>query len=95
MTNKDANDIAVEFVRGKIRQIVTDPAVAALLLPKHVIGCKRICLDTDYYQTYNRPNVHLVDVGSAPIEALTPTESAPAATNTTSTSLSSPRVLMR
>ena len=73
MTNKDANDIAAEFVRGKIRQIVTDPAVAALLSPKHVIGCKRICLDTNYYQTYNRPNVHLVDVGSAPIEALTPT----------------------
>jgi cyclohexanone monooxygenase len=72
MTNAEANDIAAEFVRGKIRQTVTDPDVAALLSPEHVIGCKRICLDTGYYETYNRPNVHLVDVGSASIEALTP-----------------------
>jgi cation diffusion facilitator CzcD-associated flavoprotein CzcO len=69
--NQNANDIAAEFVREKIRQIVKDPDVAALLSPSQIIGCKRICLDTEYYETFNRPNVHLVDVKSAPIERLT------------------------
>jgi len=73
MVNKDANDIAAEYVREKIRQIVKDPDVAARLSPEQVLGCKRICLDTNYYATFNRPNVHLVDVAAAPIERLTPT----------------------
>ena len=69
-----ANDTAAEFVRGKIREIVKDPATAALLAPKdHPIGTKRICVDTRYFETYNRPNVHLVDVRSAPVEEITPT----------------------
>jgi cation diffusion facilitator CzcD-associated flavoprotein CzcO len=72
MVNKGANDIAAEFVREKIRQIVKDPDVAALLSPGQVLGCKRICLDTSYYETFNRPNVHLVDVAAAPVERLTP-----------------------
>ena len=71
LVNKDANDIAAEYVREKIRQIVKDPDVAARLSPGQVLGCKRICLDTDYYATFNRPNVHLVDVAAAPIERLT------------------------
>jgi cyclohexanone monooxygenase len=71
MVNKAANDIAAEFVREKIRTIVKDPDVAALLSPGQVLGCKRICLDTNYYETFNRPNVHLVDVASAPVERLT------------------------
>jgi cyclohexanone monooxygenase len=71
--SQEANDTASEFVRGKIRQIVKDPATAELLAPKdHPIGTKRICVDTRYYETYNRPNVHLVDVRSAPIEEITP-----------------------
>ena len=73
MVTKEANEIAADFVRAKIGQIVRDPQVAALLSPKQVLGCKRICLDTGYYETFNRPNVHLVDVASAPIERLTPT----------------------
>ena len=73
MVNKDANDIAAEYVREKIRQIVKDPELAARLSPEQVLGCKRICLDTNYYATFNRPNVHLVDVAAAPIERLTPT----------------------
>ena len=73
MVKKTANDIAAEFVREKIRQIVKDPDVAGLLSPGQVLGCKRICLDTNYYETFNRPNVHLVDVAAAPIERLTPT----------------------
>jgi cyclohexanone monooxygenase len=71
--NKASNDTAAEFVRSKIRAMVEDPAKAALLAPtNHPIGTKRICVDTDYYLTYNRPNVDLVDVRNAPIEAVTP-----------------------
>ena len=71
--NKASNDTASDFVRDQIREMVKDPAVAELLAPKnHPIGTKRICVDTDYYLTYNQPNVTLVDVRSAPIEEITP-----------------------
>ena len=71
--SQEANDTAAEFVRGKIREIVKDQATAELLAPtNHPIGTKRICVDTRYFETYNRPNVHLVDVRPAPVEALTP-----------------------
>ena len=70
--NKEANDTASEFVRNKIRSMVKDPRTAELLAPKdHPIGTKRLCLDTNYYETYNRPNVTLVDVRSDPIEEIT------------------------
>ncbi len=73
LTNEAANATLAEFVRRKIRATVRDPAVAALLTPTdHGIGTKRICLDTDYYETYNRPNVRLVDLRRQPIEAVTP-----------------------
>ncbi len=73
LVNKAANDTASEFARNKIRGIVTDKRTAELLAPKdHPIGTKRLCLDTNYYETYNRPNVSLVDVRSDPIEEITP-----------------------
>ena len=68
----EANDAAAAFIRGKIRAQVRDPRVAALLSPHSFVGCKRICLDTDYYATFNRPNVTLVDISDAPIEEITP-----------------------
>jgi cation diffusion facilitator CzcD-associated flavoprotein CzcO len=71
MFSAEANETAAEFVRGKIREIVHDPEVAKLLSPKIVIGCKRLCVDTDYYATYNRPNVSLIDVSGSPIETIT------------------------
>ena len=74
LVNKEANDTASEFVRNKIRSIVKDQAVADLLAPKdHPIGTKRLCLDTNYYETYNRDNVTLVNARATPIEALTET----------------------
>ena len=73
LANPTANDVATEFVRGKIRALVDDPHVAELLSPHSFIGCKRICLDTDYYVTFNRPNVTLVDISDAPIEEITRT----------------------
>ena len=70
--NQQSNDTAAEFVRNKIRATVRDQAVAELLAPKnHPIGTKRICVDTDYYQTYNRDNVTLVDVRTTPITEIT------------------------
>jgi len=71
ITDPVANEHASEFVRRKIREIVHDPATAALLCPTQPIACKRMCLDTGYYETYNRPTVHLVDVSDAPIERIT------------------------
>jgi cyclohexanone monooxygenase len=69
-TDPLANEYACEFVRRKIRSIVHDPEVAQRLCPTHPIGCKRLCVDTGYYATYNRPNVTLVDVSGAPIERI-------------------------
>ena len=70
--NKQSNDTASEFARNKIRGIVKDKRTAELLAPKdHPIGTKRLCLDTNYYETYNRPNVSLVDVRSDPIDQIT------------------------
>ena len=74
LLNKAANDTASEFVRNKIRSIVRDQKVAGLLAPNdHPIGTKRLCLDTNYYETYNRDNVTLVDARSAPIQEITAT----------------------
>ncbi|MBN9090659.1 MAG: NAD(P)/FAD-dependent oxidoreductase [Reyranella sp.] len=74
LVNKASNDTASEFVRNKIRATVKDRKTAELLAPKdHPIGTKRLCLDTDYYETYNRPNVSLVDVRSDAIESITET----------------------
>jgi cyclohexanone monooxygenase len=71
--DKAANDTAAEFVRGKIGKIVKDPAVAKLLQPTtYPIATKRICIDTGYFETFNRENVTLVDIRSAPIERITP-----------------------
>jgi cyclohexanone monooxygenase len=67
-----ANETVAEFVRAKIRAIVKDPRTAEMLSPHdHPLGAKRICVDTDYYATFNRPNVTLVDVRKAPIEEIT------------------------
>ncbi len=70
--NPDSNHTAAEFVRDRIRAVVTDPAVGELLAPKtYPIGTKRICVDTDYFEAFNRPNVTLVDLHATPIEAIT------------------------
>ncbi len=73
MVNRAANDEAADFLRARIADIVKDPATADLLSPKdYPIGAKRICVDTDYFATYNRDNVHLIDVRSDPISEITP-----------------------
>jgi cyclohexanone monooxygenase len=74
LTDIDVNNEAAAFVRDKIGEVVTDPKTAEILKPTdHPIGTKRICVDIAYYETYNRPNVTLVDLKAAPIEAITAT----------------------
>ncbi|MDE2063307.1 MAG: NAD(P)/FAD-dependent oxidoreductase, partial [Bradyrhizobium sp.] len=71
--DKAANDTAADFVREKIAEIVSDPATARRLQPdNHPIGTKRICVDTDYYATFNRPNVTLVDIHGRGIDEILP-----------------------
>ncbi len=73
LITKEANETAAEFVREKIRATVKDPATAELLCPKdYPFATKRLCVDTDYFETFNRDNVALVDVKSSPIEEITP-----------------------
>ena len=69
--SKDANNIAAEFVRDRIREVVKDPEIAETLAPESTLGCKRLCLDTEYYETYNLAHVSLVDINQSPIERLT------------------------
>jgi cyclohexanone monooxygenase len=74
LISKDANDTAAEFCRAKIREAVRDTSVAEALVPKHYpVGTKRMCVDTGYYDTFNRDNVTLIDLRQTPIEAITPT----------------------
>jgi cyclohexanone monooxygenase len=68
---KAANDTIADFARRKIRGIVKDPATAELLCPENVLGCKRLCVDTGYFETYNLPHVKLVDISKTPIERFT------------------------
>ena len=73
MLDERANALAAEFVRGKIRETVRNAQTAELLCPTHTIGCKRLCVDTGYYETYNRENVSLVDISEHPIACVTET----------------------
>ncbi|MFN8225016.1 MAG: NAD(P)/FAD-dependent oxidoreductase [Gaiellales bacterium] len=74
LTNPESNEFAAEFFREKVRSIVRDPETAETLTPKgYPIAAKRPVLDTNYYETFNRPNVHLVDVNKQPITEITPT----------------------
>jgi cation diffusion facilitator CzcD-associated flavoprotein CzcO len=70
MIDARANAFAAEFVRNKIRATLRDPRTAALLCPTHTLGCKRLCVDTGYYETFNRSNVQLIDVSEASADAI-------------------------
>ena len=73
MIDPSANAIVADYLRDRIRSIVTDPETAELLCPKdYPAGAKRLCLDTDYFATFNRPNVSLVDLRATPITSITP-----------------------
>ncbi|MGW1158624.1 flavin-containing monooxygenase [Streptomyces sp. NPDC002513] len=70
-TNHQASELASEFIRSKIREIVKDPVTAELLCPKdYSFNGKRVPTGHNYYETFNRENVHLVDVKSTPISEI-------------------------
>lgn len=70
ITDVDANDAATDFIRRKIRAIVRDPTIAKALTPTDLYAKRPLCCD-DYYETFNRDNVTLIDVKSHPISAIT------------------------
>lgn len=71
LTNADANYTAAEYVRQQIKRVVKDKETAEILCPRsYPIGTKRICIDTGYFETYNRENVKLVDISKQPIQRL-------------------------
>lgn len=73
LLNQDANNIVAEFVRGKIDEVVRDGETAEKLKPRgYPIFARRPCLDTNYYETFNRPNVSLVDCLADPIQEVVP-----------------------
>ncbi|MEM7543685.1 MAG: NAD(P)/FAD-dependent oxidoreductase [Pseudomonadota bacterium] len=69
--NPEANEAVSDFIRSKIDEIVKDPATAQALKPKHIYGCKRPCIDTNYYETFNLEHVSLVDVSEGGVECVT------------------------
>lgn len=72
LTNPQANHVASEFIRKKIKMVVKDPRKAALLTPNYPLLAKRPPLGHFYYECFNRPNVDIVDISSNKIEELTP-----------------------
>jgi len=73
-TDKSVNDVVSEFVRNKVRAIVKDPVLAEKLCAKrYSLGTRRMCRDTNYYETYNLENVSLVDVSADPIKRISRT----------------------
>jgi len=62
------------YIADRIRRRVKNPAVAEKLIPRdHGFGVQRVPLETDYFEAYNRDNVHLVDISATPIERITET----------------------
>lgn len=71
--NREANQLYSNFIADKIRSRVHDPVVAEKLVPKsHGFGTRRVPLESGYFETYNQPNVHLVDLQETPLERITP-----------------------
>ncbi|MDP1868741.1 MAG: NAD(P)/FAD-dependent oxidoreductase [Bradyrhizobium sp.] len=73
-TDPAANAEFSAYIADRIRRRVNDPAVAEKLIPRdHGFGVQRVPLETNYFEAYNRPNVHLVDISETPIERITET----------------------
>ncbi|PBC35594.1 steroid monooxygenase [Rhodococcus sp. ACS1] len=71
-SNHEASELASEFIRSKIREIVEDPKTAELLSPKtYSFNGKRVPTGHGYYSAFNLDHVHLIDVAGTPISAIT------------------------
>ena len=73
LMDDDSNKSVRDFVAEKVREMVKDQSLAATLTPEYLIGCKRLVIDTGYYDTFNKPHVELVDIKDDPIERITAT----------------------
>lgn len=71
VTDLESNRIVSEWVKDKIRARIRDPDTARKLMPQYPLGAKRLCVDTDYFETFNRDTVHLVDLRESGIEGFT------------------------
>lgn len=71
--SRKANETVSDFIKEKIEEIVENKNTAALLKPDHIYGCKRPCIDTGYFETYNKDNVHLIDASANGIERINET----------------------
>jgi len=71
LIDSQANETAADFLRARIRELVKDPHVADTLCPRTVVGGKRLCIDTGYFETFNRDNVTLIDLNKAPLAEIT------------------------
>lgn len=71
MVNEQANAFVSDFIRNKIKMIIRDTETAESLLPQYMYGVKRLTLGTNYYETYNRSNVRLVNLRKTPIQKVT------------------------
>ena len=73
LSDPKANKAMSDFIADKIRSRVDDPNTAEKLIPKdHGFGTRRVPLETQYYESYNRDNVELIDIIETPIEKITP-----------------------
>jgi cyclohexanone monooxygenase len=71
LVNEEANKTAADFVASTIRQRVKDPDIAEKLIPQdQYFGTRRLCIDTGYYETFNRDNVSLIDVRTDPLRRI-------------------------
>jgi len=71
-TDHESSELASEFIRGKIREIVKDPATAELLCPKdYSFNGKRVPTGFGFYDAFNLPHVHLIDTKTNPITEIT------------------------
>jgi cation diffusion facilitator CzcD-associated flavoprotein CzcO len=73
MLSHEGNNVPANFVRQKIRETVKDPEIAERLSPKNIIGGKRLCVDTGYYDAFNRDNVTLINIKERPLQEITAT----------------------
>jgi cation diffusion facilitator CzcD-associated flavoprotein CzcO len=71
LLDQKTNDIAAKYVNQKMHELVRDDNVALTLTADSVFGCKRLCADTGYYETFNKPNVNLIDLRETPIRSFT------------------------
>ena len=71
LVNEETNKLVADFLRGKIADAVDDPEIAKKLMPyEYPVGTKRVCVGTDYYETYNRDNVSLIDMRSEKLQQI-------------------------